>query len=127
MMSMEKNQKQDKTLIELAGLLKILSEPNRLRILEKIMDGVQCNCELGGALQIAPNLISHHLSVMRDAGLIDTERDPFDARWIYYSINISTLEEIGTLLNGFFDPGRVKPRRLTCGPSFVQEQIQQSG
>ncbi len=124
MMLMEKTQIQDKTMIELASLLKILSEPNRLRILEKIMDGVQCNCELGSALQIAPNLISHHLSVLRDAGLIETERDPFDARWIYYSVNISKLEEIGTFLNGFFDPGRVMPRRLTCGPSFLQEQTQ---
>jgi len=121
---MEKNQLQDKTLIEMACLLKILSEPNRLRILEKIMDGVQCNCELGSALQIAPNLISHHLSVLRDAGLIDTERDPIDARWIYYAININKLEEIGTFLNGFFNPGRVKPRLITCGPSFMQEQTQ---
>ena len=121
---MAKNQLQDKKLIEMACLLKILSEPNRLRILEKIMDGVQCNCELGSALQIAPNLISHHLSVLREAGLIETERDPIDARWIYYAINIDKLEEIGTFLDGFFNPDRVKPRLITCGPSFIQEHTQ---
>jgi ArsR family transcriptional regulator len=109
---------------EIANLLKILSEPNRLRILEKIMEGVQCNCELGSALHIAPNLISHHLSVLRDAEIIQTERDPFDARWIYYSINEPKMEDIRTFLGVFFHPNQVKPRQLTCGPSFVQEQVQ---
>lgn len=121
---MAKQQNKDKTLGDMSNLLKIISEPNRLRILESIIQGVQCNCELGSELDIAPNLISHHLSVLRDAGLIETERDPYDARWIYYSVNISKLEEINTFLNGFFDSGRVKPRRLTCGPSFLQEKAQ---
>jgi ArsR family transcriptional regulator len=118
---MEDMATQTETINEMAGLLKILSEPNRLRILEKIISGVQCNCELGSALEMAPNLISHHLSILRDADLIETERDPLDARWVYYSINVSKLEEIGTALNQFFDPGRVKPRLFTCGPSFSQE------
>lgn len=121
---MEEKARQTTTLEDIAGLFKTLSEPNRLRILEKIMDGVQCNCELGDALQIAPNLISHHLAVLRDAGLIETERDPLDARWVYYSINIQKLEDIRTFLDGFFDPSRVMPRLLTCGPSFTHEQKQ---
>lgn len=119
---MENLAAQTTTISEMTGLLKILSEPTRLRILEKIMDGVQCNCELGDALQITPNLISHHLSVLRDAGLIKTERDSLDARWVYYSIEINKLEEIRMALNAFFDPSRVKPRLITCGPSFSQEQ-----
>jgi ArsR family transcriptional regulator, arsenate/arsenite/antimonite-responsive transcriptional repressor len=111
---------------QLASLLKIISEPTRLRILEKIIDGVQCNCELGDALKITPNLISHHLSVLRDEGLIDTERDPMDARWVYYSVNIKKLEELRMEFNSFFDPNRIKPRLLTCGPSFLQEQTKNS-
>lgn len=109
---------------EIANLLKIIGEPNRLRILEKIMEGVQCNCEMGSALHIAPNLISHHLSVLRDAEIIQTERDPLDARWVYYSINELKMEEIRTFIGAFFHPNRVKPRQLTCGPSFVHEQMQ---
>ena len=49
----------------LADRLKVLAEPKRLLILHLLMEGVQCNCELGDALQMAPNLISHHLSVLR--------------------------------------------------------------
>jgi len=120
---MDNQQTKEMTLNEMSSLLKIISEPNRLRILESIFQGVQCNCELGSELDIAPNLISHHLSVMRDAGIIDTERDPHDARWIYYSINVQKLEEIRALLNGFFDPGRIQPRQLTCGPSYEKDPI----
>lgn len=59
--------------------LKALAEPKRLQILNLLMDGVQCNCELGEHLDMAPNLISHHLSVLRKAGLVDVERDAEDA------------------------------------------------
>ncbi len=65
---------------------------------------------------MAPNLISHHLKVLRQAGLVDAERDPFDARWVYYSINRQALEELNQAFGAFFDPQRIKPRRLTCGP-----------
>lgn len=100
----------------LAEKLKVLAEPNRLLIFNLLMEGVQCNCELGDNLQMAPNLISHHLSVLRQAKLVDMERDPNDARWVYYSVNRSALNELNNAFGAFFDPDRIKPRRLTCGP-----------
>lgn len=103
-------------LLALANRLKVLAEPKRLLILHLLMEGVQCNCELGGALQMPPNLISHHLSVLRRAGLVDIERDALDARWIYYSINRQALAELNAMFGVFFDPARIKPRRPTCGP-----------
>jgi ArsR family transcriptional regulator, arsenate/arsenite/antimonite-responsive transcriptional repressor len=100
----------------LADRLKVLAEPKRLLILHLLMEGVQCNCELGDALQMAPNLISHHLSVLRRSGLVVVERDAVDARWIYYSINQTVLDELNETFGVFFDPDRIKPRRPTCGP-----------
>ncbi|HEX7976726.1 MAG TPA: metalloregulator ArsR/SmtB family transcription factor [Anaerolineales bacterium] len=100
----------------LAERLKVLAEPRRLLILHFLMEGVQCNCELGDALQIAPNLISHHLKVLREAGLVFVERDALDARWIYYSVNRAALDELRVAFGSFFDPQRVKPRRAICGP-----------
>ena len=100
----------------LADRLKVLAEPKRLLILHLLKEGVQCNCELGDALQMAPNLISHHLSVLRQAGLVDVERDALDARWVYYSINRQALDELNKGFGLFFDPARIKPRRPTCGP-----------
>ena len=103
-------------LYRMAKWLKVLAEPNRLLIFHQLVEGVQCNCELGNYLQMAPNLISHHLRVLREAGLIDVERDALDARWMYYSINRQALEELNQAWGAFFDPQRIKPRRLTCGP-----------
>jgi ArsR family transcriptional regulator len=100
----------------LAGQLKVLAEPRRLRILHMLMEGVQCNCELGDALDMAPNLISHHLRVLREAGLVDVERDADDGRWVYYSLNREALEELNRSFGTFFDLARIKPRRQTCGP-----------
>ncbi len=100
----------------LADRLKVLAEPKRLFILHMLMEGVQCNCELGDALKMPPNLISHHLRILREAGLVDVERDTLDARWVYYSINRKALAELNETFGLFFDPQRIKPRRLTCGP-----------
>ncbi len=102
--------------------LKIIAEPKRLLILNLLMEGVQCNCELGEALDMPPNLISHHLRILREAGLVDVERDALDARWVYYSINREVLDELNEDFGIFFDPSRIKPRRPNCGPqgAFVQ-------
>src|SRR5574341_591156 len=82
------------------------------------MQGVQCNCDLGGVMELAPNLISHHLGVLRSAGLVDVERDQIDARWIYYSPNVGALRELHDLLGDCFDPSSIKPRRMAnCWPA----------
>jgi ArsR family transcriptional regulator len=107
----------------LAERLKVLAEPKRLLIINLLMEGVQCNCELGDALQMAPNLISHHLRALREAGFVDVERDALDARWMYYSINRQTLEELNQAFGAFFNLGRIKPRRLTCGPQGIFVRI----
>lgn len=119
---MDKSVFSNEQLADFARWLKVICEPNRLLLLEKIIEGVQCNCELGDALQMAPNLISHHLSVLREAGLIETERDPVDGRWVYYSVNLKAMEEIRQIFGDFFDTSRLQPRRLTCGPQTTEEQ-----
>jgi len=107
----------DTAVIErLARQLKVLGEPNRLRIMALLREGVQCNCELGEALNMAPNLISHHLRILREVGLVDVERDAVDARWIYYSLNRAALAELTATIGAFFDPARIKERHPACGP-----------
>lgn len=101
---------------QLSQMLKVLSEPNRLLLLDKIINGVQCNCELGKSLSLAPNLVSHHLSILCDSGIVKAARDENDARWIYYSINEGSLAQIKELFNQFFDTSRIKPCVSICGP-----------
>lgn len=108
---------------KLAKYLKVLAEPRRLRILHLLMEGVQCNCELGDALDMSPNLISHHLRVLREAGLVDAERDPNDARWIYYAINRQVLRELNRMFGSVFDPCRIKERHPACGPQSATANV----
>ena len=100
----------------LAERLKVLAEPKRLLILNLLMEGVHCNCELGEFLDMTPSLISHHLRVLREAGLVEMERDAVDGRWVYYSVNEDALQELNDAFGAFFRPQRIKPRRPTCGP-----------
>ncbi|MEP7358127.1 MAG: metalloregulator ArsR/SmtB family transcription factor [Anaerolineales bacterium] len=111
----------------LAERLKVLAEPKRLLILHTLMEGVQCNCELGDALEMPPNLISHHLRVLRQAGLVEAVRDALDARWVYYAINPQALVELNKTFGIFFDPARIKPRRPTCGPQAALVRVDDIG
>ena len=103
----------------LAERLKVLAEPKRLLIFNLLMEGVQCNCELGDSLQMSPNLISHHLGKLRAVGLVDVERDAVDSRWMYYSINRAALDELNSAFGVFFNPKRIQPRQPNCGPQSL--------
>jgi DNA-binding transcriptional ArsR family regulator len=46
-----------------ALLLRVVSDPTRLAIFDLLIQGVQCNCEIGNQLGLPMNLISHHLRV----------------------------------------------------------------
>jgi ArsR family transcriptional regulator len=77
----------------LAAKLKVLADPNRLCILDALLDGERCNCELGGALGLPANLVSHHLRVLERAGFVLARRDPADARWIHYRAISGALDQ----------------------------------
>lgn len=101
---------------QLAGQLKLLANPKRLRLIHLLMEGVQCNCVLGDALEMPANLVSHHVGLLRDAGLVDMERDASDSRWVYYTVNEAALQELNEAYAMFFDLKRIQPRQLVCGP-----------
>ncbi len=108
---------------DLAAVMKALSDPTRLTILDLLMEGVQCNCYLGDRLGLTMNLISHHLKVLREAGLVNVERDPLDARWMYYSVNQEKVIELRGQVSAFLDPHRIQPRLPTCGPQYADQEI----
>ncbi len=60
-----------------------LGDPIRLRILAELRDGQRCVCELLEEIGIAPNLLSYHLRVLRDAGLVEASRR---GRWVDYRL-----------------------------------------
>ena len=67
----------------LAMYFKALADPTRLRILELLAGQEMCVCELMGALNLPQPLVSHHLRVLRQAGVV---RDDRCGRWICYRV-----------------------------------------
>ena len=63
------------TTTDCAGQLKALAEATRLAVVEMLMSGPRHVGEIGAALQIDQSLLSHHLRVLRDAGLVEATRD----------------------------------------------------
>jgi ArsR family transcriptional regulator len=107
----------------LSQQLKVLANPKRLQIMNLLMEGVQCNCELGDSLDLPLNLISHHIGILRKAGLVNIERDTVDARWVYFSVNEPALLTLNEAFGQFFDIGRIRPRQPNCGPQTTISPI----
>lgn len=105
----------DTEMKEITAVLKALSDPNRLRIFSELMTGDSCNNELMDKLDLRANLLSHHLRVLSEAGLISSRRDRIDGRWIYYSIDRAAAAQWHQWLSVFFDPARIQ-ERVVCGP-----------
>ena len=84
--------------IDLARCFKALGDPVRLRLLSLIAAraGAEvCVCELTDAFDVTGPTISHHLKVLREAGLIDCERR---GTWVYYWVIPSALARLSGLL-----------------------------
>ena len=103
--------------------LKVLAEPKRFAILDLLMEGTHCNCEFVKKLQMPPNLISHHLGVLKEAGLVNMRRDENDARWIYYSVNQQKLQSLLSEFSDFFDLSRIQVRTPVCSPGAGKNSL----
>ena len=92
---------------------KALSDPNRLRILDRLRGGEHCVCELTGMLDAGQSLLSFHLKTLKDAGLV-TERP--DGRWTHYALDPTALRELSRFLGSL--SRRAPERRWTpvCTP-----------
>lgn len=84
--------------VPLARAFKALADPVRLRLLSLIAaheGGEVCVCDLTGAFDVSGPTISHHLKVLREAGLIAGERR---GTWVYYRARPETLAPLAGLL-----------------------------
>ena len=82
---------------ELATKLKALADPVRLRLMSAVAsrdNGEACVCDLSVGIEVSQPTISHHLKVLRTAGLLDCERR---GSWVYYRINPDALRELSQL------------------------------
>jgi ArsR family transcriptional regulator len=78
--------------VELARVFKAMGDPVRLRLLSLIAShegGEACVCDLSEVFDLTGPTISHHLKVLREAGLITGERR---GTWIYYRVQTEALQ-----------------------------------
>jgi ArsR family transcriptional regulator len=86
-----------------APMFKALGDPVRLRLLSMIASaggGEVCVCDLTGSFDLTGPTISHHLKVLREAGLVDSDRR---GTWVYYRLIPAAL----ALLVGLIDVGAI--------------------
>ena len=77
---------------ELASMFKALADPARLKLLSLIAEREEvCACDLVDPLGISQPTVSHHLKVLYEAGLLDSERR---GRWIHYRLVHSTISAL---------------------------------
>lgn len=80
----------------LAPMFKALGDPIRLRLAAMIASAPEvCVCDLTPEFDVSAPTISHHLKVLREAGLVDCERR---GTWVFYWIQADVLAELSLLL-----------------------------
>jgi len=85
--------------VELATMFKAISDPVRLRLLSLIAShpgGQACVCEISATFDVSQPTISHHLKLLRSAGLLDCERR---GTWVYYWVIPAVLQLLSAVLN----------------------------
>ncbi len=80
-------------------LLSALADPTRLQIVEMLsgLDEPLCVCDIQANFVLGQPTISHHLKVLREAGLVHSEKHGL---WVYYSLNRGMLEGTSSYLDG---------------------------
>src|ERR1700686_1980752 len=81
----------------MAMIAKALGDPVRLQLVDVLRKhaGKVCVCELVPLFELSQPTVSHHLKVLREAGIVDSERQGL---WAYYYVIPSALRELSTWL-----------------------------
>lgn len=74
------------------GVVRAIGDPVRWRIVQALAAEELCVCHLVEDLGVAQPLVSHHLKVLRDAGIVESERFK---QWTYYRLVAARLADVG--------------------------------
>lgn len=87
--------------LDTAKVLKAISDPKRLRIVDMLSCGELCACVIQEEFSITQPTLSHDMKVLLDAGVVRARKE-----WknTYYSLNTEYLEEFSHTLSEMFHP-----------------------
>ncbi|EKD34024.1 MAG: transcriptional regulator, ArsR family [uncultured bacterium] len=74
----------ERTIVELAEIFKVLSEPTRVRILQALSEEELCVCDIAAVVETTPSAISHQLRILRTNRLVKSRKD---GKMVYYSLD----------------------------------------
>ena len=93
-------------------LLAALADPTRLEILRQLAGSAEvCDCDFTDCCDVSQPTISHHLKVLRDAGVVTSERR---ANWVFYRIAPNLIERLGGIAQTLV-PGGIIPAAALLG------------
>ena len=75
---------------EVSEISKALSDTNRLKIIEMLVEGEKCGCRLLEELKVTQPTLSHHMKVLGECGLVISRKD---GKWQHYFINCTRFRE----------------------------------
>src|ERR671914_513736 len=94
-----------------AQLFHALSDATRLSIIRRLRLSERCVCDLTDALDAAQSRLSFHLKVLKDADLVTDRRE---GRWMYYTLNTDTLEEMAATIGWLAMAPTPSERKIGC-------------
>ena len=97
---------------DVISILKALSEPLRLEVVELLREQEMCVCDLCDRLEVTQSKLSFHLKTLRTAGIVRSRQE---GRWIYYRLSLSKLVELEEYLAEFRRYSPRLPARI-CPP-----------
>jgi ArsR family transcriptional regulator len=101
-------------------LFQALSDPTRLAIVKQLAsDGEVCACDFTSCCDVSQPTVSHHLKVLREAGVIACERR---GTWIYYWLEPKAAQEIGALARLMSRNAGRQPKRI-AKPTLVTARV----
>jgi ArsR family transcriptional regulator, arsenate/arsenite/antimonite-responsive transcriptional repressor len=107
------------TIDELMPFFKAFCNPTRAHIVEFLLGGERCVCEMTGPLDVSQPLVSHHLALLREAGMI-LARD--EGARTYYSINWERFDaELAGFL-AFVERARNAPRPVDAASACASRE-----
>lgn len=83
------------TYTEKAEIFKVLSDANRLQIIDMLSCGEMCVCKILEKFNITQPTLSHHLKVLSDSGIVTSRKE---ANWMYYKLNDEKMKEVTQFL-----------------------------
>jgi len=90
---------------EYAQLFKVLSDPNRLMIVDMLSCGELCACVILEKFKITQPTLSHHMKSLCDCMLVNGRKD---GKWTFYSLNGETVDRLRAFL------GKVTSEKENC-------------